>query len=395
MAHTFPGNRSLPGFRFDRRAALLPAVAACVLFEAGPVHATPVQVIECGIFLPAQPLPSDYLDLHFTIRRHIEHTVPVESLETEIWSQAKYQDNGYFEVTVYPLEGEPRVERSTSVLTTVLDGNAVIGDEYADQALTMEKTIEYDGYTLDSVAFGLKKKDGTAIDDTGILTEIDLADWDPQVCDSGEGGSGRCDVQCYVRWLAPPPGVVCGTGTGGSTLCKTGTYQGTITSISYEPHGADHGGGFAINAGLNDAWVSAGAPLQGMFITVFEELGLVFAAWFTFDTPAEAQIAAESAGAAAASFGAGDQRWVTAVGPFSGNRAELKAELTSGGLFNSNDPMPEQETDYGTIELEFDGCNAGHVTFDFPSAGQSGEFDITRTLEDNVALCEDRLTQQR
>lgn len=138
---------------------------------------------------------------------------------------------------------------------------------------------------------------------------------------------------------------------------------------------------FLINAGLNDAWVSEDAPLQGMFITVFPELNLIFLAWFTFDSvPPE--------GEASAVFGAVDQRWVTAVGSFDGNRAELTAELTTGGAFNASVPIPSQTPNYGTITLEFADCKLAKVTFNFPSAGESGEFNIQRVLEDNVPLCE-------
>ena len=56
---------------------------------------------------------------------------------------------------------------------------------------------------------------------------------------------------------------------------------------------------FVINAGVNDAWVTDGAPLQGLFITAFPGLNLVFLAWFTFDSVAlvqEQETAQESSG---------------------------------------------------------------------------------------------------
>jgi FtsP/CotA-like multicopper oxidase with cupredoxin domain len=138
---------------------------------------------------------------------------------------------------------------------------------------------------------------------------------------------------------------------------------------------------FQINAGLNDAWVNADAPFQGMFITVFPVLKLVFLSWFTFDSeqPPEDVTAV---------FGAPDQRWATALGFYDGNRAELKAELTTGGKFNTSDPLPTQNTKYGTINVEFANCKKGSVEFDFPSTGESGTFSIQRVLESNVALCD-------
>ena len=138
---------------------------------------------------------------------------------------------------------------------------------------------------------------------------------------------------------------------------------------------------FQINAGLNDAWVNADAPLQGMFITVLPVLKLVFLAWFTFDSEQPpVDVLAE--------FGAPDQRWVTALGFYDGNRVEMAAELTTGGKFNASDPVPVQDTEYGTIDIEFTNCNHANLAFDFPSTGESGSFSIQRALESNVELCE-------
>ncbi|NNE04966.1 MAG: hypothetical protein HKN15_04485, partial [Xanthomonadales bacterium] len=84
---------------------------------------------------------------------------------------------------------------------------------------------------------------------------------------------------------------------------------------------------FEINAGLNDAWVTDQAPFQGLFFTVFEQLELVFVSWFTFDS-------SPPGGPDTAVFGAFDQRWVTALGGYTGNTVTLSVELTSGGIFN-------------------------------------------------------------
>ena len=78
------------------------------------------------------------------------------------------------------------------------------------------------------------------------------------------------------------------------------------------------GSTFEINAGLNDAWVNANAPFQGMFVTVFPILKLIFVAWFTFDS----ELLTEDV---LAVFGATDQRWVTALGAYDGNRADSRS----------------------------------------------------------------------
>ncbi len=141
------------------------------------------------------------------------------------------------------------------------------------------------------------------------------------------------------------------------------------------------GSDFQINAGLNDAWVNANAPFQGLFVTVFPVLKLIFVAWFTFDSEQQSDDTT-------AAFGAPGQRWVTALGSYDGSNANLKAEMTSGGSFNASSPLPVQDTNYGTMDIEFTNCRTGIVKFDFPTAGQSGEFAIQRVLENNVALCE-------
>jgi predicted CXXCH cytochrome family protein len=138
--------------------------------------------------------------------------------------------------------------------------------------------------------------------------------------------------------------------------------------------------GFMINAGINDAWVSADAPFQGFFFTVFPDIGFFFVSWFTFDSVPPAMDTAV--------FGASDQRWVTGGGLYSGNSVTVNVELTSGGVFNAADPLAVQTPGYGTITIVFNNCNEAILTYDFPSLGLSGQMTLNRVLTDNVALCE-------
>jgi hypothetical protein len=139
---------------------------------------------------------------------------------------------------------------------------------------------------------------------------------------------------------------------------------------------------FTINAGLNDAWVSADAPFQGFFFTVFPDISFFFLSWFTFDS-------VPPIGEDTAVFGADDQRWVTGGGFFSGNSVTINVELTSGGIFNGSVPPATQQAGYGTITIVFISCNEAILTYDFPSAGLSGQMTLTRVLTDNVALCQE------
>jgi hypothetical protein len=151
-----------------------------------------------------------------------------------------------------------------------------------------------------------------------------------------------------------------------------------ILQITYLDEPTD----FRINAGLNDAWFSPSTGGQGFIITVFEDIGMMFLAWFTYDS----QRPDEST---EAMLGEPGHRWLTAFGPYDGNVANLDLTLTSGGLFDSGIPMPDQVND-GTVSVEFEGCNLGMVTYNIFSAGLSGLVPIERIALDNVPACEAR-----
>lgn len=139
--------------------------------------------------------------------------------------------------------------------------------------------------------------------------------------------------------------------------------------------------GVAINAGMSDAWGSTETPGQGFFLTVLPNLRAMFLAHFTFDT-------ARPADGVDAVLGDPGQRWVTALGPYSGNRAELEAELTFGGVFDALVPEPEQSAGYGRYTIEFADCMNALIRFEYTDAGLSGEIPIRRLTPDNAALCE-------
>ena len=144
--------------------------------------------------------------------------------------------------------------------------------------------------------------------------------------------------------------------------------------------------GFTINAGLNDAWFNADTSGQGFFIVVYPDAELVFLSWFTFDTE-------RPDSAVVAQLGEPGQRWLTAQGSFSGNRADLDIFVTAGGVFDSVTPAPESEQD-GTMVVEFTDCTSGTISYDIPSIGWQGVIPIQRVANDNISLCEELSLQQ-
>lgn len=149
--------------------------------------------------------------------------------------------------------------------------------------------------------------------------------------------------------------------------------------VSYMQSLGGEDSGFVINPGLNDAWMEHGKPGQGFLLTVFQDAGIVFLAWFTFDTSRPQEDSA--------TLGESAHRWFTAQGPYTRNRAELQVFLSTGGLFDSSES--EVTTDaYGTIVLEFSSCSSGTITYRIPSLELEGVIPIERIAEDNVAGCE-------
>jgi len=134
-----------------------------------------------------------------------------------------------------------------------------------------------------------------------------------------------------------------------------------------------------INAGLNDAWFNPDTDGQGFFFIVFPEIRQMFMAWFTYDTerPPEDVMA---------SLGEPGHRWLTAQGGYEDNVAVLDVYVTSGGVFDSQQPEPFTEQD-GQIIVEFNTCNSGSVSYDIPSIDRQGVVPIERIVLDNVSRC--------
>jgi len=139
---------------------------------------------------------------------------------------------------------------------------------------------------------------------------------------------------------------------------------------------------FSINSGLNDAWFNEATQGQGFFITVFEDSGTMFVAWFTYDT-------SRPDASVPANLGEPGHRWLTAFGPYSGDSAMLDIELTSGGVFDAATPMPSQSND-GTIEIEFADCENALLSYDITSANLQGTIPLSRIALDNVPGCEEK-----
>lgn len=144
-----------------------------------------------------------------------------------------------------------------------------------------------------------------------------------------------------------------------------------------------------INPGFNDAWYDPQTDGQGILISVLPETGIVFLAWFTFDTDLPPEDAM-------AQIGDPGHRWLTAQGPYADNQAVMDVTITRGGIFDS--PSELTRTDPpgsdGTLIITFDDCYTGTIEYDLPSIAREGTIPIRRIVNDNVPLCEELASQE-
>jgi hypothetical protein len=182
-------------------------------------------------------------------------------------------------------------------------------------------------------------------------------------------------------------------GNGGTSAVKMYTPAGTyIKDIVASGSGGliqpnavvvrQHKVEFQINAGVNDAWYNPATNGQGFLISALPDSGIMFVAWFTFDTQRPPDDVT-------AQLGDPGQRWLTAQGPYDGNTAEMTLFVTKGGVFDSANPPTTTDPDGdGTMTIEFIDCSKALVSYEITSLGISGSIPIERIAPDNVALCE-------
>jgi plastocyanin len=148
----------------------------------------------------------------------------------------------------------------------------------------------------------------------------------------------------------------------------------TVEGVSAPP--------FLINAGISDAWYFPATSGQGFFIIVWEDQKTVFLAWFTYDT-------ARPLDNVTADLGEPGHRWITALGEYDGDTADLDVYLSSGMIFDSAvPPVDIMQYPGATLKIVWSSCKAGIVKYNIPSLNLMGDVPIERIVDDNVAACE-------
>ena len=147
-------------------------------------------------------------------------------------------------------------------------------------------------------------------------------------------------------------------------------------------------GTFFVTAGVNDAWFNLATAGQGMIFTAFPDLVFFFLSWFTYDTERPDE-------SITAILGEPGHRWLTAFGSWDGNVVTLNVELTTGGIFDSVEPMVDQSQDYGTVTITFHHCNSATLVYEIFDPALSGTIELARVAGDNIALCEALILEQQ
>jgi hypothetical protein len=124
------------------------------------------------------------------------------------------------------------------------------------------------------------------------------------------------------------------------------------------------------------AWHNDDTSGQGFLIDSHanpEGDDFIFVAWFTYGDDT-----------------ASGQRWLTAQGPLTGNKADITVYEITGGSFDDPTPVNPPEP-IGSMNIEFTGCNTAQLSYDLTDEGLSGNMDIIRVIPGTEALCESLL----
>jgi len=226
-------------------------------------------------------------------------------------------------------------------------------------------------YTVGGNVSGLTG-DGLALQNNGADTLAIMANGAFTFATSLNDGAAYA-----VTVSTQPTGQTCSVTNGSGTVAAANV---TNVSVVCEDSGTPT---FEINAGLNDVWYNPATDGQGFLMAAFTDSEQMFVAWYTYDTERPPEDVT-------AILGDPGARWLTALGPYTGDTANLTLYLTEGGVFDAADPPAVIQTDppYGTMIIEFSDCVNALVTFEIPSLALSGEIPIERIAPDNIALCE-------
>ena len=124
---------------------------------------------------------------------------------------------------------------------------------------------------------------------------------------------------------------------------------------------------FTINEGVQGSWLNNATGGQGVFFDVMPSANNLFAmAWFTWTTAG------------------GQQDWLTAVGSYSSETAQMQVFRSRGGRFNAADAVTNSPV--GTATVTFTSCTQATLTFNLTDPPAAATIPLTRLLPAS-AIC--------
>jgi glucose/arabinose dehydrogenase len=126
--------------------------------------------------------------------------------------------------------------------------------------------------------------------------------------------------------------------------------------------------GIQIGPGITGIWFDPAQNGHGLIVEVLANQQLAVA-WFTFAP-------------------AGGQAWITGLGGYSGNRAEIDMVQPLGGRFIPDfNPANVTSTPWGRLTLTFDDCSNGRVDYVSTAGFGSGTMRLTRLTQAAGTSC--------
>jgi hypothetical protein len=142
------------------------------------------------------------------------------------------------------------------------------------------------------------------------------------------------------------------------------------------------------NESMRGAWVTPGVDGSGIMMEVGRQSSVLFFAWFTYPDAPVVTLDSASGTRKAADIGSTDQRWLTGFGPIhsSSNVVDIRYENSTGGAFNSTEPKPATDSNYGLGTAEAVNCSQVDITYDLPG-GVAGATSMFRAIPDSLTEC--------
>lgn len=229
-------------------------------------------------------------------------------------------------------------------------------------------------------ALSLAAHGGSAAAATHEVGIVDFVGFVPEVLTIQPG-----DTVVWRNTTGSEHNVLADNRSFGNAVGRSWTYSHTFTEAGDKPyhcqtHGAPKGIGmsgvirvaggaaaFSINEGVQGSWLNNATGGQGVFFDVAPGLDNLFAmAWFTW-TQAP-----------------GQYDWLTAVGSYAGDRAQMNLFRSRGGRFNAADAVTT--TQVGVASVVFTSCTAAELTFALTDPPVSGRIPLQRLLP-ATAIC--------